>query len=300
MKQRITRILEFSLLKIRDFDITIFDVLAVILIISASRLLVWFVHQLLQRRVFSRLKVDEGRRFASKQLVKYFIYLAGLLVAFQFMGLDLSLVLAGSAALLVGVGLGLQQTFNDLFSGLILLFEGNVNVGDIIEINNLIGRVTSIGIRTSKVETRDAVTIIVPNSKFIVDNVINWSNNRTLTRFSIQVHTSYETDPEKVKKVLLEAVKFHSEFVVEKPAPFVRLQSFAESAMEFDLLFWTHNVWRIENSKSQIRFTVYRLFKENGIRIPFAQREISIRTLPGVNVENLEDLEEQVQPASRK
>nr|MCU0352792.1 mechanosensitive ion channel [Cytophagales bacterium] len=259
-------------------QVTVIDVLIVVGILLASRSIVWFVSKLLKRRVFSRLKIDEGRQFAFQQLVKYFTYVTGVIIAFQFMGLDLSLVLAGSAALLVGVGLGLQQTFNDLVSGLILLFEGNVNVGDVIEINNLIGRVVSIGIRTSKVETRDAVTIIVPNSKFIVDNVINWSHNRTLVRFTVHVRASYESDPEQVKRVLLESVRQHAEFVAEKPAPFVRLQHFGEYAIEYDLLFWTYNVWRIENHKSMIRFTIYRLFRENGIKMPLPQREISIRT----------------------
>lgn len=280
MKQDITRILEFSLLKIKDFNITVFDVLIVAGIFFVTRLLVWFLNKFLKNRVFSRLRIDEGRQFAFKQLVKYFIYLTSILIAFQFMGLDLSLVLAGSAALLVGVGLGLQQTFNDLVSGLILLFEGNVNVGDVIEINNLVGRVVSIGIRTSKVETRDAVTIVVPNSKFIVDNVINWSHNRTLVRFTVHLRASYDSDPEQVKRVLLEAVKQHSEFVAEKPAPFVRLQHFGEYAIEYDLLFWTHNVWRIENSKSHIRFSIYKMFRENGLKMPLPQSEISVKSIP--------------------
>ncbi len=278
MKTELEKLLEFSILKIRGFNITVVDVIILILILVASRWLVWFLNTVLRKRFFARMGIDEGRQFTFRMLVKYFIYLASILIAFQFMGVDLSLLLAGSAALLVGVGLGLQQTFNDLVSGLILLFEGNVHVGDVIEINNLIGRVVSIGIRTSRVETRDAVTIIVPNSKFIVDNVINWSHNRTLVRFSVHIRASYEADPELVKKVLLEAVKNHTEFIAEKPAPFVRLQDFGEYAIDYSLMFWTHNVWRIENNKSQMRFTVYRLFKENGIRIPFPQRDISIKT----------------------
>ena len=114
MKEKIVRLLEFSLIEIKGYQVTVIDVLIVVGILLASRSIVWFVSKLLKRRVFSRLKIDEGRQFAFQQLVKYFTYVAGLLIAFQFMGLDLSLLLAGSAALLVGVGLGLQQTFNDL------------------------------------------------------------------------------------------------------------------------------------------------------------------------------------------
>ncbi len=196
---------------------------------------------------------------------------------FQTLGIRVSLLLAGSAALLVGVGLGLQQTFNDLVSGLILLFEGNVRVGDIIEINTLIGRVIAIGVRTSKVETRENVTIIVPNSKFIVDNVINWSHNKKLTRFTITVQASYNSDPGIVRQSLMKSVKQHRD-VVDKPAPIVRLQDFGEIGLHFDLLFWTHNIWRIESLKSEIRFSILKDFKENNITIPFPQRDLHIKS----------------------
>jgi small-conductance mechanosensitive channel len=276
MNLGIRKVLEFTVFKIKSYEISVFDLFVVILIFITSRFLVWAIQNFLKKRLFAGSRVDEGRQFAFQQLVKYFIYVVGLLLGFQAMGIRLSLLLAGSAALLVGVGLGLQQTFNDLVSGLILLFEGNVSVGDIIEINKLIGRVTAIGIRTSKVETRDAVIIIVPNSKFIVDNVINWSHNRALTRFSIPIHTSYNNDPELVKQALLECVKNNRD-IVEKPAPFTRLQNFGENALEFELLFWTHNVWRIENLKSEIRYAIFKTFQEKGIQIPYPQREIYIR-----------------------
>ena len=228
--------------------------------------------------------VDKGRQFAVIQLIKYLVYLISLLFAFQALSIDISLLLAGSAALLVGVGLGLQQTFNDLVSGLILLFEGSVSVGDIIEINSLIGRVTAIGIRTSKVETRDAITIIVPNSKFIVDNVINWSHAHMNTRFSVRVHTSYDCDPVHVRQVLLDCLTPHKD-IADKPVPFVRLNDFGESSLDFELLFWTNSMWRIEHLKSEIRFGIYQAFKENNIRIPFPQREIYVHTHPENGVE---------------
>jgi small-conductance mechanosensitive channel len=142
-------------------------------------------------------------------------------------------------------------------SGLILLFEGNVTVGDIIEVNALIGRVTAIGLRTSKIESRDAITFIVPNSRLLEDNVINWSHNKKLTRFNIPLSVSYDCDPDRVKKILLECVRGNRD-VVEKPSPFVRLQDFGDNGVRFELLFWTYNVWRIENLKSEIRFGILR------------------------------------------
>ena len=277
LKNALRDVLELTLLEVKNYRITVFDVLVLIFIFSVARFLLWAVQNFLRRKIFTGSKVDAGRQFAVMQLLKYLVYLFGVLFAFQTLSIDISLLLAGSAALLVGVGLGLQQTFNDLVSGLILLFEGSVSVGDIIEINNLIGRVTAIGIRTSKVETRDAITIIVPNSKFIIDNVTNWSHAHMLTRFSIRVHTSYQSDPEHVRRVLLDCVKPFKD-VAEKPVPFVRLNDFGESAPDFELLFWTNHMWRIEHLKSEIRFSIHKAFKENNIEIPFPQRHIHIQS----------------------
>jgi small-conductance mechanosensitive channel len=278
MTAGIRSFLELPILKIKDFEITLFDVLVVVIIFTISRLIVWSSQKFLQRNVFRRSTIDEGRQFTLLQLIKYFVYVIATLLAFQALGVELSLLLAGSAALLVGIGLGLQQTFKDLVAGLILLFEGNVTVGDIIEINALIGRVTAIGLRTSKIETRDAITIIVPNSRFLEDNVVNWSHNKKLTRFTIAISVSYDSDPDLVKKILLECVKAHRD-VVEKPGPFVRLQNFGDNGVHFELLFWTYNVWRIENLKSDIRYSIFRAFKENRITIPFPQRDVHVRSI---------------------
>ncbi len=277
MVEDIKRILEFTIVKVKNYEISVIDIIIALLIFAGTRLLLWSIQKFLQKNIFSRGTIDQGRQFAFTQLIRYFVYTIAVLLIFQTLGISISLLLAGSAALLVGVGLGLQQTFNDLVSGLILLFEGNVRVGDIIEINNLIGRVTAIGVRTSKVETRDNVTIIVPNSKFIVDNVINWSNNnKKLTRFTITLYTSYDSDPAQVKQVLMSCIKQHRD-VVEKPSPIVRLQNFGDNGLHFDLLFWTQNVWRIESLKSEIRFSIFKTFKENKITIPYPQRDLHIK-----------------------
>ncbi len=278
MAERIRGFLELPILKIKDFEIALFDILVVVIIFAVSRLLVWSLRKFLQKRIFRKSTIDEGRQFTLIQLVKYFVYVVATLLAFQALGVQLSLLLAGSAALLVGIGLGLQQTFKDLVSGLILLFEGNVTVGDIVEINTLIGRVTSIGLRTSKIESRDAITIIVPNSRFLEDNVVNWSHNKKLTRFTIPISVSYDCDVEVVRKTLLECVKSHRD-VVEKPGPFVRLQDFGDSGVLFELLFWTYNVWRIENLKSDIRYSIFKAFKANQITIPFPQRDVHVRSI---------------------
>lgn len=273
----VRRFLDFNLFSIRGYEITVFDVLLIVLLITVARLLVWAISNVLRRGFFRRKQVDKGRQEAVIQLIKYFIYVVVFVLSLQITGMELSFLLAGSAALLVGIGLGLQQTFNDLVSGLILLFEGSINIGDIVELDNgLVGRVTEVGLRTSKVETRDSIGIIVPNSKFINNNIINWSHNRSLTRFIITVGVAYHNDPRQVESVLLEAVTDHSE-IAKNPSPTVRIKDFGNSGVIYELLFWTYSAWRIEYIKSEIRFIIFERFREFGIEIPFNQYDLNLK-----------------------
>jgi small-conductance mechanosensitive channel len=277
LPHELRKFLDFELLNIMKYEITVFDVLLILLLVTIARLLVWFISSLLRRGFFRRKQVDKGRQEAVIQLVKYLIYLIVIILSLEIAGVQLSLLLAGSAALLVGIGLGLQQTFNDLVSGLILLFEGSINIGDIVELDNgLVGRVTEIGLRTSKVETRDSIGIIVPNSKFINNNIINWSHNRSLTRFTIQVGVAYRNDPRHVESTLLASVIGHSE-VAQNPTPLVRLRDFGTSSIIYELLFWTYSAWRIEHIKSEIRFVIFEKFRAEGIEISFNQYDLNLK-----------------------
>mgnify|MGYP000060584550 FL=1 len=187
----------------------------------------------------------------------------------------MSIIYGGAAALLVGVGLGLQQTFNDFFSGLVLLFERSVMVGDILEIEGQVGRVLKIGLRASRIETRDSVSMLVPNSKLVNQAVVNWTHYDDIVRFSVNVGVAYGTPSDVVKKLLLEAASTVPE-VLEKPEAFVRLNEFGESSLNFTLYFFTKQVMMAENVKSDVRCAIDRLFIENQIVIPFPQREVKI------------------------
>ena len=277
LPREIRQFLDFELFSIKTYEITVFDVLLVVLLITVARLLIWGISTVLRRGFFRRKQVDKGRQEAVIQLIKYFIYVVVFILSLQVTGMELSFLLAGSAALLVGVGLGLQQTFNDLVSGLILLFEGSINIGDIVELDNgLVGRVTQVGLRTSNVETRDSIGIIVPNSKFINNNIINWSHNRSLTRFIITVGVAYRCDPRHVESVLLDTVKEHAE-IAKNPTPLVRINDFGNSSVIYQLLFWTYSAWRIEHIKSEIRFVIFEKFREEGIEIPFNQYDLNLK-----------------------
>ncbi|HAS45781.1 MAG TPA: hypothetical protein DCS93_35195 [Microscillaceae bacterium] len=252
------------------------DILVLIIIYASARLLIWFLQRVITRRLAKVKAIDRGKQFAILQITKYVIYVIAISIMLNRMHIG-SALLAGSAALFVGIGFGLQQIANDLISGLIILFEGRVKVGDMVEMNATVGRVTSIGVRTSTVETRDSIEIIVPNSKFMSDNVINWSSNRSVTtRFQIAVGVAYGSNVELVKEKLIEAAYAHEDIVSKPEKPYVLFKDFADNSLNFELNFWTSNTWDIEIVQSDLRFTVDKLFREVDITIAFPQRDVHL------------------------
>lgn len=259
------------------FHFNISNILIAILVLLVARLIVWVLVNLVLYGYYKRNNISVGPQYAVNQLLKYVIYVIAFFIAIDNLGIDMTLVWGGAAALLVGIGLGLQQTFNDLVSGIILLFERTVEVGDIVDINGLVGSVKKIGLRTSIVETRDNITVVVPNSKLIVDNVVNWSHFDNKARFHINVGVAYGSDTKQVKEILLQVAKDNI-YVLKYPYPFVRFVDFGESSLDFQLHFWTRNFVVIEDIKSDIRFEIDNKFRENEIEIPFPQRDVWSRT----------------------
>ena len=208
--------------------------------------------------------------------MKYFIWVIVIGLALETIGIHYNLLIASSAALLVGIGFGLQQIFNDYISGIIILFEGNLKVNDVVQMEDgTIGMVKEIHLRTSKIETRDDYTIIVPNHKLISDNIINWSHMESRTRFHVSVGVAYGSDTKLVKEVLLDCAHDHPD-IVTHPEPFVRFTDFGNSSLDFQLFFWTLKTFRVENIKSSMRFKIDEEFRKNNIRIPFPQRDVHI------------------------
>lgn len=248
--------------------------IGIILVIASLR----FVRFLL-KRLEKKGRLDSGRGNSIYLIVKYVVIVVAIGVLIESLGFKLSILLAGSAALLVGLGLGLQETFNDFVSGIIILVEGTIQVGDVLEVEGIIGRVTAINLRTSQVVTRDGVNIIIPNHKFVTDNVINWSHSRKPTRFKVSVMVSYKSNVEKVREILLKSVEELPGAVLglKEYQPIVRLSEFGENSIEFDVLFWSYNYFKFETIRSDLRFIIARKFKEDGIEIPLPQRELYIK-----------------------
>jgi small-conductance mechanosensitive channel len=271
----IRELIEFKIISIGNYSVTPIHIFQLTGLILASWAALVVVRKVIQRQIISH-RFDEGRGKAFSQILRYVVIIVTILTGLDMVGIQLTLLLAGSAALLVGIGLGLQQVFNDIVSGILLLFEGTVTEGDIVELNSVVGRVKDISIRTSTIETRDKIVIIVPNSKLVSDNVINWSHNRSVTRFNVKVGVAYGSDVKLVMRLLQEAAREHDE-VVLKPAPVSRFIDFGESSRDFDLLFFSQVMFDIEFVRSDIRIAIDQKFRDHNITIPFPQRDLYIK-----------------------
>jgi small-conductance mechanosensitive channel len=274
----VQHILEFRLLQFSNYQLTISDILLIAVIIVLCTYLLKLIGAILDRFVDSK-RIDSRNRITISTLLKYLIWVIAIILSLDVIGVKITILLAGSAALLVGLGLGLQQIFSDIVSGIFLLLEGSVKIGDIMEVDGIVGKVLKINLRTSEILTRAGIIIIVPNHKFIVENVVNWSHNATTTRFTVTVGVSYSSDATLVKKILLECAVSHGSVVDRKPyEPVVRLIDFGDSSLDFELLFWSKEGFSIENIKSDLRFMILSKFRKNGVEIPFPQRDLNLRT----------------------
>jgi small-conductance mechanosensitive channel len=269
-------ILDIKLFETEKLAVTISNILLVILILALSKTVIEILKRLFRKQT-ARRNIDVGKSHSILQLLKYIIWITAVVACLDIIGINITIFLAGSAALLVGLGLGLQHVFQDFIAGIILLFEGSIKVGDVVEIQEqTVGRVKEIGLRTSKIETRNNIIMIVPNSKFISDNVINWSHLEKKSRFLVSVGVAYGSDVELVRDVLIKCADAHNE-VSKKPSPFVKFEDFGESSLDFELYFWTSNNFGVEIIKSDLRFMIDKKFRENGIQIPFPQRDLHIK-----------------------
>jgi small-conductance mechanosensitive channel len=254
--------------------ITVNTILNLKLIVIGIVVFRFVTHKFLNRYLSKRV-VDPGRRLAINQIVKYITYVSAILLIINALGIGLTGLLVGSAGLLVGIGFGLQQTFNDLLSGIIILVEGSIEVGDDLVIDGLVSRVKNIGLRSSEVETRDNVAIIIPNSKLISESVSNWSHNSDPARFYVDVHVPYSTDIDLVENLIVECAINHTN-VLQTPEPYVFLLNFGESSLDFRLYYFSNEFFISEKIKSDIRKDIFsKLLKEN-IHIPYPKRDIRI------------------------
>ena len=207
--------------------------------------------------------------------LQYFIYVIVIIIGLESSGVEVSVLLAGSAALLVGLGLGLQTLFQDIISGIFMLIDKTLSVNDIVEIEGKIGKIEEIKLRTTRAVTIDDKVLIIPNHKFLTESLFNWTQNGVETTEAVEVGVAYGSDIQLVKKILLEVAGKHPEILKDKP-PKVLFTDFGDSALLFKLLFTINNSYSHMQIKSDLRFEIDKGFRENNIQIPFPQRDIHI------------------------
>ena len=277
-------VLVYEFIRIGSFHVAVYHIFLIVVVIFVAKILLNFLRIYMLKSVSKRTNIDQGTQFVIIQLVKYVIYTIAIIIIIRSFGIGLDLLLGGSAALLVGFGLGLQDIFKDFLSGLLLLFENNTKVGDTIEISNyngelnFVARIKEINLRTTKVETRDEKTLIIPNSILTHKSVNNWSYGANLTRFQIPISVHYNSDIEMVKALLVQCAQEHPKVKNTKPV-FVRLMNFGDYGLELDLVFWAEQNFYIEIYKSEIRFAIEKVFKAHGIKVPYPQSEVYIKNL---------------------
>ena len=247
-----------------------------------------FTRRLLIQRVFPRAHVDLGTAHAVANIVSYIIITLGLLVGLQASGIDLSTLTVIFGAIGVGVGFGLQTIVSNFISGLIILFERPIKVGDRIQVGDLTGRVFRIRARATEVVTNDGIAVFVPNSEFISQQVINWSHGSDRIRIRVPVGVAYGSDIYQVREALLEAAS-NVNVVLKDPPPTVRLTGFGASSIDFELLGWTTELLHYRGQFiSRVNFAIHDALEKHGIQIPFPQRDLHLRTALPIQISSSE------------
>lgn len=263
-------------LQFGTYVLSVQEVLEVILAVLAGRFMIYATKQALNKIVKSR-RIDEGRRFLIFRLARTLIYVITIFIVTDIFGFNLTVIWAGSAALLVGVGIGLQSFFNDVISGFVLLFEGGVRVGDELEVGGDLVRVKEIALRATSVETVCGDLVVMPNSKIAGDSVRNLTQGQSTTRISVDVGVAYGSDVKIVSDILFYSMQVQTQ-VVQSPKPQVIFKSFGDSSLDFEVRGWVKSPWDRKLIESDVRFKIDAAFRENDITIPFPQRDVHVHT----------------------
>lgn len=257
-------------------SISIMDILILCTVLIIARIFLTVVRKLVTRN----LPIVDKRKF--KVIFSYgnwLIYFLIMLITFHTLGINVTGIFAASAALLIGIGLALQTLFQDIISGIFILIDQTVHVGDIIEIEGKVGRVEEIKLRTTRAITSDNKILIIPNHLYLENSLYNWTQNGTITRESVEVGVAYGSDVQLVKKLLLESLN-NNIAILKEPEPNVLFTDFGDSSLNFKIAFSIDDSFNARFPKSDVRFEIDRLFRENKITIPFPQRDIHIISKP--------------------
>ena len=255
-------------------------------VIYLTFILTRFTKEILEKEILAKSKLKRGMPAAISLGTRSIIVFFGVLISLSVSGMDLSKVSIIMGALSVGIGFGLQNVVNNFISGVILVYEKPIQEGDTVEVDNLLGKVTDMGIRASRVLTYDGAEVVVPNSNLTSNQLINWTLSDNKKRMAVNVGTAYGTDPNKVLEILKKVANEHQN-VLSFPEPLPLFEGFGDSSLDFRILFWVHFEEGF-TTKSDIAIGIYNAFAENGIEIPFPQVDLHVKDIVGNNSNNKE------------
>ena len=272
--EKLKEFLNYTFTFSEDVEINVKSLLVVIVVLFATSLFLKLLRKLITRNLPAHDKVKFVSLFSYG---KWFIYVIILLMVFNNMGVNVTAIFAASAALLVGIGLALQTLFMDIISGVFILVDQSVQVGDIIELDGKVGRVEEINLRTTRAVTIDNKVLVIPNHKYLTNSLYKWTENGSETRENVQAGVAYGSDIHLVKKLLMEVAKNHP-LVLDHPEPLVLFTNFGDSSLDFKLIFTLKDSFQAAIPQSEMRFEIDKVFKDHNISIPFPQRDVHVKT----------------------
>jgi small-conductance mechanosensitive channel len=274
--QTINNIFNYPLFPIGNMQITLTALIIFGIWLAIFALLSKFLKRAILN-LLAKTQIEEGTRYIFARIAQYAVIVFGALMAFQFVGIDLSGLAVIFGFLSVGIGFGLQNVTSNFVAGLILLFERPIKVGDRLVVGDIEGDVAEINIRSTTIRSIDNIHIIVPNSDFISNNVVNWSHSDKKVRIVLEIGVSYNSDLDTVIRSLREVAEENQE-VLKKPDPEVMLMNFGDSAWDMQLRVWIKDPKRHRNVRSDLNCAIVHKFRKNDVEIPFPQRDLHVRS----------------------
>ena len=236
-----------------------------------------FLFDFLKKEFFNKYSIKEGVQDSIAKLINYLFVVLGILISLNHLGIDMTALAALSAVLMVGIGFGLQNITSNFICGLIMLFERPIQVGDYVDVAGVFGKVSTINARSTTVASNDNVSIIVPNSRFISENLINWTHKDPRIRIHVKVSVSYGSDVDLVRETLLDVGRSHPK-TLKAPEPIALFYEFGNSSLNFDLLVWIEKPFEQFIIKSDLNYAIVHAFRKKNIEIPYPQSDLHIRS----------------------
>jgi small-conductance mechanosensitive channel len=248
--------------------------LGLLLLLTLAFIITTFLLKWLRHLLTRKMEGDDKLKFISVfTFIKYVVYLVVILLTMSAAGINITLLITASAALFVGLGLALQDLFQDIIAGIFIILDKSLNVGDVVEVDGKVGKVFDIKLRTTRALTRDDKVIIIPNHKFITDVIYNFTQNHKTTRESVIVGVAYGSDVQLVTKLLLKCTEAQKG-ILKNPKPFVQFDDFGDSALIFSLNFFISDAFAAPKIKSNVRYGIDAAFRKHHVTIPFPQRDV--------------------------